>query len=49
VRFGGEKGLTVELARGDVAILPAGMGHKKLEGKAEFLVVGAYPAGSDCA
>ncbi|MGN6463438.1 MAG: hypothetical protein ACTHLY_19860 [Pseudolabrys sp.] len=43
VQFGGDQGRAFDLAPGDVAILPAGTGHRCLESSADFCVVGAYP------
>ena len=47
VRFGGEQGEVLALSAGDVAILPAGTGHKGEWASDDFLVVGAYPDGHD--
>jgi len=44
VEFGGVKGRRLSLRAGDVAILPAGTGHRLIKSSRNFLVVGAYPS-----
>jgi uncharacterized protein YjlB len=45
VQFGGEAGIVIAAQPGDVIVLPAGTGHKKLASRGALGIVGAYPAG----
>ncbi len=46
LHLGGEHGEKVRVVRGDLIVIPAGVGHKKIDGE-NLGVVGAYPDGRD--
>lgn len=45
VQFGGDAGVSVSAKPGDVIVLPAGTGHRKLSSRGTLGIVGAYPEG----
>lgn len=47
LQLGGEKGKAVDIKTGDVIILPAGTGHKRLQSSTDFKIAGAYPNGME--
>ena len=46
VQFGGLNGRKIHLKTGDVVILPAGTGHRRIKASPDLLVVSAYPKSS---
>jgi len=47
VQLGGDSGPVLELEKGDVLVIPAGVAHKNLDDENAVGVVGAYPDGRD--
>lgn len=47
VTFGGHEGTTIEIEAGDVAVVPAGVGHCNAGASGDFTVIGAYPRGQE--
>ncbi|RZJ73262.1 cupin domain-containing protein [Flavobacterium sp.] len=47
LQFGGESGEKFEVEAGDVVVIPAGVGHRRVTQSEDFAVVGAYPNGCD--
>src|SRR5262245_32861430 len=45
IEFGGRRGRTLTLHAGDVAVLPAGIGHRCVTASPDLVVVGAYTVG----
>jgi len=45
VRLGGDEGRIVRLKAGDMLVLPAGVGHKRVGDDEGLKVIGAYPRG----
>ena len=43
VQFGGPQGEALDLAPGDIAVLPAGTGHQRLSASDDLVVIGGYP------
>jgi uncharacterized protein YjlB len=47
IDFGGPEGETLEVQAGDLVVIPAGVGHRKVGSSGDFSVVGAYPRGQE--
>uniref|UniRef100_A0A7S4NFK5 Cupin type-2 domain-containing protein n=1 Tax=Odontella aurita TaxID=265563 RepID=A0A7S4NFK5_9STRA len=43
VQIGGENGPTVNISRGDLALIPPGVAHKEMSSEGGFTLLGSYP------
>lgn len=47
IELGGDNGKILTLEAGDLIVLPAGTGHKRVMGSDNLVVIGAYPDGQE--
>lgn len=47
IGLGGDSGIVLDIAKGDVCILPAGVGHRCVSAEDGFQVAGGYPPGQE--
>ncbi|WP_315923811.1 hypothetical protein [Mesorhizobium sp. SP-1A] len=45
IGFGGDGGISVGVQKGDVCVIPAGVGHRRFAASDDFLMAGGYPPG----
>jgi uncharacterized protein YjlB len=45
IRLGGDNGVEVKIAKGDVLVIPAGVAHRNLGDRNQVMVIGGYPEG----
>jgi uncharacterized protein YjlB len=45
--LGGDDGIKIPFAKGDVIVIPAGVAHKNLKDEDDIICIGAYPGGVD--
>lgn len=45
LQFGGENGVSIEVEKGDLIVIPAGVAHKNLGAESSIKCLGAYPNG----
>lgn len=47
IGLGGDRGIKVDVAPGDVCVIPAGVGHRRLDASGDFQMAGGYPPGQE--
>lgn len=47
LQLGGASGVEVDVEAGDVLVLPAGTGHRRISGSLNLSVIGGYPRGQE--
>lgn len=47
IQLGGEDGINIDIEKGDVIIIPAGVAHKNLGEEKDVICIGGYPGGRE--